>query len=74
MNTVNSVLGSLDTASLGFTLMHEHLLVSAAGVPQGYPELLDEGFMGQIVEGLVQAREVGVRTIVDATTLDLGGA
>jgi phosphotriesterase-related protein len=72
MTTVNSVLGPIDTASLGFTLMHEHLLVSSAGVPHGYPELLDEDFMDQIVDGLVQAREGGVHTVVDATTLDLG--
>jgi phosphotriesterase-related protein len=72
MTAVNSVLGLVDTASLGFTLMHEHLLVSSAGVPQGYPGLLDEGFMDQIVDGLVQARNGGVRTVVDATTLDLG--
>jgi phosphotriesterase-related protein len=69
---VNSVLGPVDAASLGFTLMHEHLLVSSAGVPQGYPGLLDEGFMDQIIDGLVEARNSGVRTVVDATTLDLG--
>ncbi|MFH0769364.1 MAG: hypothetical protein V1932_07355 [Chloroflexota bacterium] len=72
MTTVNSVLGPLDTAALGFTLMHEHLIVSSAGIPQNYAELLGAGFMDRIVKGLTQAKEGGIDTIVDATTLDLG--
>jgi len=72
MTTINSVLGLLDTADLGFTLMHEHLLVSSAGLTQNYPELLGDGFMDRIVNRLSQAKEGGIDTIVDATTLDLG--
>jgi len=72
MTTLNSVLGPLDTADLGFTLMHEHLVVSAPGVPQDYPELLGAGFMERIVNRLTEAKEGGVDTVVDATTLDLG--
>src|SRR5687768_6205029 len=49
MATVNSVLGPLDTAELGFTLTHE-----------------------QAAATLSEARDGGVRTIVDLTTLDLG--
>ena len=72
MTTINSVLGPLDTADLGFTLMHEHLIVASAGIPQNYPELLGADFMERIVNGLTQAREGGIDTVVDATTLDLG--
>ena len=72
MTTVNSVLGSLDTANLGFTLMHEHLIVASAGIPQDYPELLGDGFMDRIINGLTQAKAEGVDTVVDGTTLDLG--
>ena len=72
MTTINSVLGPVDTAELGFTLMHEHLIVSSAGIPQNYAELLGAGFMDRIVNGLTQAKEEGIATIVDATTLDLG--
>ncbi len=72
MTTVNSVLGPLDTAALGFTLMHEHLIVSSAGIPQNYAELLGAGFMERIINGLTQAKQGGIDTIVDATTLDLG--
>ncbi len=72
MTTINSVLGPLDTAALGFTLMHEHIMGSSAGIPQNYAELLGSGFMERIVKGLPQAKKGGIDTIVDATTLDLG--
>ncbi len=72
MPTVNSVLGPIDTAALGFTLMHEHILSSSAGVSENYPELLGPRFMERIVQGLTQVKKGGIDTIVDATTLDLG--
>ncbi len=72
MATINSVLGPLDTADLGFTLMHEHLMVAPAGVLQDYPELLGADPMRRLVDDLKKAKKGGVDTIVDATTLDLG--
>ena len=72
MPTINSVLGPLDTANLGFTLMHEHILGSSAGVPQNYAELFGTDVMDDIVNGLTQAKAGGIDTVVDATTLDLG--
>lgn len=72
MAVINSVLGPLDTAELGFTLMHEHIIGSAAGIYQNYPELLGPQLMDRIVAGLTQAKEGGVNTIVDASTFDLG--
>ena len=72
MTTINSVLGPLDTAALGFTLMHEHLIVAGAGIHQNYPELLGADFMDRIVRALAQAKECRIDTIVDATTVDLG--
>ena len=41
MATINSVLGPMDTAELGFTLSHEHVLVASAGIQQIYPEFID---------------------------------
>ena len=41
MATINSVLGPMDTADLGFTLSHEHVLVTSAGIQQIYPEFID---------------------------------
>jgi phosphotriesterase-related protein len=72
MTTINSVLGPLDTADLGFTLMHEHLLVAAGGVYRDYPELLGPNKMERLIQRLKEAKEGGIDTIVDCTTLDLG--
>lgn len=73
MATINSVLGPLDTANLGFTLSHEHVLTASAGIQQTYPEFIDR--QGTIEAGVTQLRQVyaeGVRTMVDVTTMDLG--
>jgi phosphotriesterase-related protein len=72
MTIVNSVLGPLDTADFGVTLAHEHVFSSSPGIPQVYPELLDEGYNDLIISGLNEARAGGIKTLVDATTLDLG--
>ncbi len=72
MATVNTVLGPLDTAKMGVTLAHEHILSSNAGIPENFPELLEEGYMDRVIEGLQKAKTGGIRTVVDATTLDLG--
>ncbi|MFC1891492.1 phosphotriesterase [Thermodesulfobacteriota bacterium] len=72
MSTVNSVLGPIDVEALGFTLMHEHIITSSAGIPQNYPELLGDDFTDRIIHGLTAAKQGGIDTIVDGTTLDLG--
>ncbi len=72
MTTVNSVLGPIDTDKLGFTLMHEHLMVSSAGIPQVYDRLLGEDYVERMVQGLKKAKAGGIDTIIDATTFDLG--
>lgn len=72
MTTINSVLGPLDSAELGFTLMHEHVMCGFAGVLPNYPELLGDNMMEVAVDDLKKAKAGGVDTIVDATTLDLG--
>jgi phosphotriesterase-related protein len=73
MATINSVLGPIDTSNLGFTLSHEHVVVTSAGIPHVYPDFLDRsGILEQAVHDLTDAYNGGVRTIVDVTTLDLG--
>jgi phosphotriesterase-related protein len=72
MTNVNTVLGPLDTATLGFTLMHEHIITGAAGLFQDYPELFGPNLMERIVSSLKKAKEGGVDTILDASTFDLG--
>ena len=73
MPTINSALGPLDTAVLGSTLSHEHVLVTSAGIGHIYPEFIDR--QATIATGVAQLREAyaeGLRTIVDVTTIDLG--
>ena len=73
MPTVNSVLGPVDVNDLGFTLMHEHVLNSSAGIPQTFPELVDrEQAIARGVAALKEAAAEGVRSYVDVTTMDLG--
>jgi len=72
MASVNTVLGPIDSKDLGFTLMHEHILVGFAGVYRDYPELLGENPLERAVNELEKAKEGGIDTIVDATTTDLG--
>ena len=73
MPTVNTVLGSVDVSDLGFTLMHEHVLNSSAGIPQAFPELVDKGeAINRGVAAFRDAAAEGVRTFVDVTTIDLG--
>ena len=73
MPPVNTVLGPVDPADLGFTLSHEHVLLSAAGVSQTYPGFIDHQRVTD--DGAVElkvAYDEGVRTIIDVTTFNLG--
>lgn len=73
MALVDSVLGPLDTRQLGFTLSHEHVLVTSAGIQQAFPEFIDrQGTIERVVVEFKEAFQGGLRTIVDVTTMDLG--
>ena len=73
MATINSVLGPMDTADLGFTLSHEHVIVTSAGIQYVYPEFIDrEGTIDRGIADLKTAFSEGLRTIIDVTTIDLG--
>ena len=73
MAKINSVLGEMDTADLGFTLSHEHVLVSSAGIQQIYPEFIDRAAtIARGIADLSAARAEGLRSIIDVTTIDLG--
>ena len=41
MPKINTVKGKIDPNDLGFTLMHEHLCNTSAGIPKAFPSLLD---------------------------------
>jgi phosphotriesterase-related protein len=73
MPTVNTVLGPVETADLGFTLSHEHVGTNAAGLRHTYPEFLDrEGLLAQSVAATREAYQAGVRTMIEMSTFDLG--
>ena len=73
MATVNTVTGPVETGDLGFTLMHEHVIVKSPGVAENFPSVWNRA--EEIERAVAQLRDVasrGVKTIVDATTADLG--
>jgi phosphotriesterase-related protein len=70
---VQTATGAIDTAALGFTLMHEHIYVLSEGVIAAFPSLWDrEARVKQAVAALSEAKAHGVSTIVDLTVLGLG--
>jgi len=72
MATITSVLGPIEGSDLGFTLMHEHVMVCASGLLTSYPDLLGEDREERAIAALKRAKENGIDTMVDATTFDLG--
>jgi len=70
---IQSATGPLDTADMGFTLMHEHVIVLWPPMYQQYPELFDrEAELENAATRLKKARDAGVKTMVDLTPIDLG--
>jgi phosphotriesterase-related protein len=72
MATVNTVTGPIDTSDLGFTLMHEHVVVKSPGVVENFPSVWNRA--EELERAVTKLRDVaarGVKTIVDATA-DLG--
>ena len=73
MATVNTVLGPIDSAALGFTLPHEHLIDSSAGIRISYGELeLRDRARDLALEDFHKAKAGGVDTIVEVSPMDLG--
>jgi phosphotriesterase-related protein len=73
MTLIPTVRGDLDTADLGFTLMHEHVFLLSHDLYASYPQLFDrEAEIERAAAVLDEAYEHRVRTIVDLTTVDLG--
>lgn len=70
MPAVNSVSGPLDTADLGFTLMHEHIMVQSPGVKENFPVYDREAEIEKAARKLRDVQERGVGTLVDLTVGD----
>lgn len=70
---MNTVLGPQDSSELGFTLSHEHILLSSAGIEDTFPEFIDKEFaIAEGIRQLSEAKSEGVDTIIDLSTMDLG--
>ena len=73
MTTVETALGSLATAQLGPTLMHEHIVTRSPGVHENWPHLFERNaILAMAQQKLADLHTRGIRTIVDLTTVDLG--
>src|SRR2546421_5389178 len=70
MPTVNTVSGPIDTADLGFTLMHEHIIVHSPGVRENFPVFDREAEIDNAAAKLKDAQSRGVKTLVDLTPGD----
>ena len=70
---VNTASGPLGTDRLGFTLMHEHVVIQSPGLRDNWPETFDRAAVLEHAVGkLREARAAGIDTMVDLTTADLG--
>ena len=73
MPQVETLRGPVDTAGLGFTLMHEHVFVLGQGVPENFPSVWDEEKeIANARAKLAELAGLGVKTIVDLTVIGLG--
>lgn len=72
MKTVQTVLGDISTDQLGFTLMHEHLVSSATGIPENFSQLYPDNYYNLVLKDLLDMKGSGIHTVIDATAFDLG--
>jgi len=73
MAQVPTVTGSIDTADLGPTLMHEHVFVISPEIIQNYGDYWD--VEERIADGVAKLNDLaarGIRSIVDPTVIGLG--
>jgi len=70
MPTVNTISGPVETADLGFTLMHEHIIVESPGVKENFPILNRKAEIEGAAAKLKEVMARGVKTLVDLTPGD----
>ena len=63
---VQTVLGPIDASKLGFTLTHEHV---GSGSEKIFSSRMNS--VADAVYKLKEARDAGIKTVVDVTTFDL---
>src|SRR6201991_499701 len=71
---LNTARGSIDTANLGVTLMHEHVFVLSPEITDNYPEVWGDEATRETdaITRLDELKSRGVDTIVDPTVIGLG--
>lgn len=70
---VNTVLGPVSTSELGYTLMHEHVMIADRAMRAAWPEWINlEEFYDYADRYIARGKRHGVRTIVDVTPFQLG--
>ncbi len=73
MATVQGVLGPIETDALGFTLMHEHVMIANWSMRQSFTDWVDtDQVVAHASQELVKAKEAGVRTVCDLTPINIG--
>ena len=71
---LNTARGTIDTADLGVTLMHEHVFVLTPEITDNYPEAWGDEAKREAdaVRRLNELKARGVDSIVDLTVIGLG--
>lgn len=70
---IESVQGPIAVDDLGFTLMHEHVMAVNWGMRITFNNWIDrESIVSKAVNSLLKAKQHGLKTIVDATPINLG--
>ena len=76
MATVPTVRGEIDSADLGQTLMHEHVVTVTAEVARDYADLSwtgdKDGVLQSVVDMLREVKSRGIDTVVDCTAFGHG--
>lgn len=74
MSDLNTARGTVDTADLGVTLMHEHVFIMTTEIAENYPEGWgdEDRRVTDAVNRLNELKSRGVDTVVDLTVVGLG--
>jgi phosphotriesterase-related protein len=73
--TVETVRGAVDTASLGATLMHEHVFITTPEFPENYPGIIgwdEEKKVAEAIQNLRDLKAAGIDSLVDLTVIGMG--
>lgn len=70
---IQTVCGPIEESRLGYTLAHEHIAMIDPAMRFAFPDWLDtKKLHDTTLPQLTRLKEVGIRTIIDATPINLG--